>query len=172
LMNRAAEKSWTERGRIPGQKDQTSGCHPEDHGDGFETLLRSDKPYELRSISPERRIRVHSAPDLTPKDAPGRRPPFAGHPREYLAEESKREFIASTPTIAHAVDRHPRVHRSELYLSWPGELPPPSRNTSASSPKIPPRMTRSPNNNTGAEIERGRVASTINTDATDLVNEC
>jgi len=176
LMNRAAEEI------MDGTREEYLGQNVQDvlaatpliMGLDLETLLRSDKPYEATFNLSERRIRVHSAPVLTPdKTRLGVVSILQDITREYLAEESKREFIAS---ISHEL-RTPLTAikgYTEVMLSgMAGELPPAFAQFLGVIRENTTRMTSLTNNIISvAEIERGRVGLNYQTtDATDMVNE-
>jgi len=176
VMNSAAEEILgSGRDDFLGRNTQDLiETYPLAMGFDVDTIVGLDKPYEATFNLAERRIRVHAAPVLTPDEARlGVVSILQDITREYLAEESKREFIAS---ISHEL-RTPLTAikgYTEVMLSgMAGELPPAFAQFLGVIRENTTRMTSLTNNIISvAEIERGRVGLNYQTtDATDMVNE-
>jgi len=176
LMNHAAEKILgVERGDVLGRSVAELGQTVE-LGVGFdaETLTSLEDSYESTFNLDERRIRVHAAPVLTENaHRLGVVAVLQDITREYLAEESKREFIAS---ISHEL-RTPLTAikgYTEVMLSgMAGELPPAFGQFLGVIRENTTRMASLTNNIISvAEIERGRVGLTYQmVELPDIVNE-
>ncbi len=176
LMNHAAEKILgAERDEVLG-RSVTELVQTVRLGVGFdaETLVALEEPYEATFNLDERRIRVHAAPVLTENDHRlGVVAVLQDITREYLAEESKREFIAS---ISHEL-RTPLTAikgYTEVMLSgMAGELPPAFGQFLGVIRENTTRMASLTNNIISvAEIERGRVGLTYQMiEVPDVVNE-
>lgn len=176
LMNSAAEEilDWNRDELLGRSASEVVEDSPLATGFDLESLIQLEKPYEAVFNLTERRIRVHAAPVLTPDGARlGVVSILQDTTREYLAEESKREFIAS---ISHEL-RTPLTAikgYTEVMLSgMAGELPPAFAQFLGVIRENTTRMTSLTNNIISvAEIERGRVGLNYQEiEATDVVNE-
>ncbi|MBN2005930.1 MAG: PAS domain-containing protein [Anaerolineae bacterium] len=176
LMNHAAEKILgAERSEVLG-RGFSELISTIELGVGFdvETIVALEEPYEATFNLDERRIRVHAAPVLTESEHRlGVVAVLQDITREYLAEESKREFIAS---ISHEL-RTPLTAikgYTEVMLSgMAGELPPAFGQFLGVIRENTTRMASLTNNIISvAEIERGRVGLSYQMiEVPDLVNE-
>ncbi len=176
LMNHAAEEILNfERADILGRnaKDSFEGSA---FSVGFdpESLIGLDHIVESTFNLDERRVRVHAAPVLTEdKKRLGVVSILQDVTREYLAEQSKREFIAS---ISHEL-RTPLTAikgYTEVMLSgMAGALPPAFAQFLGVIRENTTRMTSLTNNIISvAEIEQGRVGLNYQTvDVPDIINE-
>ena len=176
LMNGAAENILgVLRADILGRNAQQS-LETQLFSVGFkpEAIIDLDQPYAATFNLDERRIRIHAAPVLTPDaDRLGVVSILQDITREYLAEESKREFIAS---ISHEL-RTPLTAikgYTEVMLSgMAGELPPAFGQFLGVIRDNTTRMTSLTNNIISvAEIEQGQVGLNYQqTDVPDIIHE-
>ena len=176
LMNRAAEEILdTVRADILGRNVQDAlDMQPFSVGFNPADIVSLDEDYQTTFNLGERRIRIHAAPALTPdKDRLGIVAILQDITREYLAEESKREFIAS---ISHEL-RTPLTAikgYTEVMLSGlAGELPPAFGQFLGVIRENTTRMTSLTNNIISiAEIEQGRVGLNYQeSDVPDIIHE-
>jgi PAS domain S-box-containing protein len=176
LMNHAAEDMWSmERRDVLGRSAEDSfESSPISIGFDPESLIGLSKPFESTFNLEERRIRVHAAPVLTGEgNRLGVVSILQDITREYLAEQSKREFIAS---ISHEL-RTPLTAikgYTEVMLSgMAGELPPAFGQFLGVIRENTTRMTSLTNNIISvAEIEQGRVGLNYqDIEVPDVINE-
>jgi PAS domain S-box-containing protein len=176
LLNQAAEEILgVERADVLGQNLQQALSAPALQAEmNDEMLLTLSEPFETTFNLEERRVRVHAAPVLLEDDTRlGIVAILQDITREYLAEEAKREFIAS---ISHEL-RTPLTAikgYTEVMLSgMAGEMSPAFTQFLSVIRENTTRMASLTNNIISvAEIERGRVGLNYQEIAvSDLVQE-